>query len=379
MHVESERKIYKLCHTREGKLYVFFGVRSFILSLVGIFIPIFILKQGFSLIDLVCFYIFYYTFNIVSTNIALKAFEKLGYPKMFIISSLFYFLFFSLFPNVHSLLELMAIGILCSFAVTFFWAPFNILFSRAKEDKLQVACKQNVTGLIATALAPLIGGVLATILPNYILFYFSAVALILAPIVLFKHERIEHKKDRGKVKVTLEKVKRYKVFICEGFLNASTFIAWSLFIYFLFSSISIVGLIKTLINLVVVILSIKIVHFVKGNKEYLLDLSNKIYSSVLFLRPLALTYVLAFVISILIGFGTSIFNIAYNAFFYEKLGKKPKEILLIREILLGLGRILALVTLGVLVYFKINVILALAIILILGGISAHYLKKIQYI
>jgi len=263
-------------------------------------------------------------------------------------------------------------------AVSFFWIPFNILFAKAKEDKLKVACKQNVTGIIATALAPLVGGILATTLPNYILFYFSAFAFILAPLALFKHERIKHRRDGKKINITLEKIKRYRIFVYEGFLKISTFIAWPLFIYFLFSSISVVGLVKTLTNLVIVILSVKIVHWVKGSKERLLDFSNKLYSSTLFLRPLAFTYLLAFTVSLLIGFGTTIFNIAYNAFFYEKLSKKiAKEFLFIRELLLSLGRIIALSLFGILMYFKADPILALTVLLILGSISAYYLKEIR--
>jgi len=378
MHVECERKIYKLFHTRESKLYAFFGVRSFVLSLIGIFVPIFILKQGFSILELIYFYAFYYSFSVLAVIISLKLFEKLGYPKMFVLSSFFYFLFFSLFPNVHSLPELMGIGIFCSLAVSFFWIPFNILFAKAKEDKLKVACKQNVTGIIATALAPLVGGILATMLPNYILFYFSAFTFILAPLALFKHERIKHRRDGKKISITLEKIKRYRIFVYEGFLKISTFIAWPLFIYFLFSSISVVGLVKTLTNLVIVILSVKIVHWVKGSKERLLDFSNKLYSSTLFLRPLAFTYFLAFTVSLLIGFGTTIFNIAYNAFFYEKLSKKiAKEFLFIRELLLSLGRVIALSLFGILMYFKVDPILALTVLLILGSISAYYLKEIR--
>ena len=380
MHVECERKIYKLFHTRESKLYAFFGIRSFVLSLVGIFVPIFILKQGFSVLELIYFYAFYYSFNVISIAISLNLFEKLGYPKMFALSSFFYFLFFSLFPNAHSLPQLMGLAILCSLAVTFFWAPFNILFAKAKEDKLKVACKQNVTGEIATALAPLVGGILATMLPNHILFYSSALALILAPLALFKHERIKHKKDDKKLRLSLEEIKRYRIFLGEGFLKVSTFIAWPLFIYFLFSSISVVGLVKTITNLVMVILSIKIVHWVKGNKEHLLDFSNKLYSSTLFLRPLALTYLLAFTVSLLIGFGTTIFNIAYNAFFYEKLSRKiAKEFLFIRELLLTLGRITALSLFGILMYFRVDLILTLAVLLILGSVSAYHLKKIREI
>jgi len=55
----------------------------------------------------------------------------------------------------------------------------------------------------------------------------------------------------------------------------------------------------------------------------------------------------------------------------------PTEFLFIRELLLSLGRIIALSLFGILMYFKVDPILALTVLLILGSISAYYLKEIR--
>ncbi len=165
-HSHHHHNIFHYLLNRElSKIYLTIAGRSFAIALIGIFVPVYLFKQGF---DIKYVFLFY---SIISATFALtvmfsaKLSTKIGIKHGILISMPFLIMHYILLQFITTntinwifFLSPIAAGLHSSF----FWLNFHIDFAGFSSKKLraeQVGGYQILCSILA-ALGPVIGGII---------------------------------------------------------------------------------------------------------------------------------------------------------------------------------------------------------------------------
>lgn len=142
------------------------SIQSFALSMIGIFIPIYLLTLHYSVSQVLLFFITHYSFLLVFAFVAIYTASHIGLQQTIIARFPFlfaYFVLLYLLPSVK--IPLFAIALLGGLASAFYWIPLHILFTRNAEKKDVGASTGKLFAFpkLASIAGPLIGGYTAAI------------------------------------------------------------------------------------------------------------------------------------------------------------------------------------------------------------------------
>src|SRR3989344_2909785 len=99
---QSNHHILNFLINRElSELYATMAIKGFALSLIGIFIPIFLLERGFSMAEVGSFYIIQSAFMIIFSLFAAKFIERYGVKHSIFASIPLLILFYYLLDGVN--------------------------------------------------------------------------------------------------------------------------------------------------------------------------------------------------------------------------------------------------------------------------------------
>jgi MFS family permease len=172
-----------------SEIYVSMLFRSLALSMMGIFVPVFLIKIGYSLSGVASFYAMYFACRTVWDIAAGYIVARIG-PKHTILYS--YLLqiaaaaVFMTLPDVHWPLLLPAILWAASFS--FFHISFHVDFSKIKHPDHggKELGHVHIMERIGGAIGPLAGGLLATVIGAQAIFLVAIVVLLTGVIPLFQ-------------------------------------------------------------------------------------------------------------------------------------------------------------------------------------------------
>ena len=81
-----QKKIHLLLHSEITELYMAHSLRAFAVSMVSVFIPIFFLQNGYSLTEIIMFYIIHNIVVLTSIHLFIKFAAEKGLKKSIIVS-----------------------------------------------------------------------------------------------------------------------------------------------------------------------------------------------------------------------------------------------------------------------------------------------------
>ena len=155
-------EVNKLLHDKMSKLYIFQALIMFVKSLIGIFVPIYLFKTGYSLP-----FIFFYLLGTSITYllfipITIRIINFLGFKKIIILSIPIYFLHILTLNYVSTSNDIFFHLSWFSFGVyaAFFWPAMHseiALNGSNKHRGSQMGTLQIITTIFST-IAPFIGG-----------------------------------------------------------------------------------------------------------------------------------------------------------------------------------------------------------------------------
>jgi MFS family permease len=206
-HHQIRHHFYRIKYTELNEMYFFMAARSFGLSLVGIFIPIYLYLSGYGFRNILLYYILLYFFELVCEYPSASLLKKIG-PKHLMVMSLPFlvFHFWQLLTlstyNWSPLLLALPVGI----SLGLFWEAYHYDFSRTKCQKKASRETGMMEILVSTtgAIAPLIGGIIATKYGVGSLIVFVIVILLFGAVFLFKTGDNNFRKgklDLGRIKI----------------------------------------------------------------------------------------------------------------------------------------------------------------------------------
>ena len=182
-HVYHHRfSLKELKNNQLQELYLAMMLKTLGLSLIGVFIPIYLYELGYAIDTIVLFFAFVFGIRILTDNVAAWLTGYYGPKHMMILSHIFLVLNLALLLTLDSQnWPLLLIGVTHALASGFFFIAYHIEFSKlssAKHAGSQIGTMYKVAKF-ASAVGPLLGGVIATVF-NVPVAIIIALALIMA-------------------------------------------------------------------------------------------------------------------------------------------------------------------------------------------------------
>ena len=223
------------------------NLNFFALSIISIFIPILMLKLGFSLFEVILFNLVLHFFDVIFNFVARKILFKFGLKSDFIIGTFFIILFFigySFLDDFKNIYFLLLLGFFWAIYDSFYYVGFYyalIANTKKIENINENNILSNIFSTIVSFLGPLLGsGIILYFKNKLILVYVVIGFLFLSLIPLLKYNVLE--KNSKNIKIRFKRnFRNIKNFLIWSSLSIFRFLEYTIFpiyIYFHFSNIN---------------------------------------------------------------------------------------------------------------------------------------------
>ncbi|MFC2133916.1 hypothetical protein ACFLTH_04805 [Bacteroidota bacterium] len=386
--INISNKIQYFLKSDINELFITNALRSFALSTIAVFIPIFFLQKGYSLWEVILYFLIQSTIGIFLDYGASKFCAKKGLKHSIMMSIPFMILFFLMLYNIDFLTHwfgrigiLVFLTLISKTSTALFFIGFHIdfaKFSHRDQSAKEISLIQAL-GIISSIIGPFFGAIMITYFSFNVLFIIVILVLILSIVPQFfsseVHEPFEFK--LGKI-FRKEERGHSGVYFAEGFRDYAARIFWPILMFFLLINITGIGGIYTISSAILAIFTIYIGRKIHAhNKKKILRIGAIIHTFTLAIRTLLKT---VSIIAVVQGFGAlsfSMIQVPFQSMFYNN--SKTKGIaysVYARELYLSLGRIaVVLLLMALLLFFE--PILSLIITIIVGALFTLLMTKIK--
>lgn len=370
-----QHHLFRLKFTELNEIYTVMTMRSFILGLIGIFVPIYLWKLGFTLGSILLVYAGIYFVQAILQPPMAFLIARLG-PKHLIALSmplliLNYIVLWTM-PTYHWPLWLVSLteGI----ALVFFWQAYHWDLSRAKSCNHATSELTSVYLLssIAGACAPFIGGFISTQYGiNYV---FGIVAFLLVftifPLFATSEPHVTKKIDFNKLngKKIQKQVLSFMGLCAHGAVGQ---VVWPILVYLIIKTYQGVGLVSSLS----MIATFAATYFIgkaadSGRRIKFIKLGSYLLSITWFLKTLTSTFFHIFSLDFLNNLANSLFYSSFVSEYYLHADEESRtEYIVVMEVAADISRFVVFMLLYFLtLYFSVQTVLMVG--LILAGFSS---------
>ncbi len=362
------------------RVYSMNSLRTFALSMISLFFPIYLLTKNFSLTEVFIITLFNYIFLGVFSYFAFKTAQSSGLGRILLISTPAIIIHFMFLYQIDLLVGhigklLFSIILVLSYGLSsgFYWTALNFLFFKSSDNTKSVEQIGifNILGISLGAIGPLIGAYIIIYLGFEILFPIIIILVFLStvPFLFGKHLvdsfKTEIKKDFFK---KIIRGRNFLGYAGTAFLEVSTSFFWPLFIFYSFNSIKDLGFIYTASNIVLVFVTYFLSKKIKDqNKFFFIRLGSILFVLSILLRVFLSDFYFMVIVQSIGALFAAMYELPYVSIVIKNSKKAGlAEEIFDREIYLMIGRCLLLI-LGLFFIHKLATLDALAL---LTGISA---------
>jgi len=186
--IEVSRSVSRALHNEVNEIYISKGILQFAKSLISIFVPIFLYKLGYPLVEIIAFYLIYNLTYWVLVPLGMSLAAKWGIRHAMLYSSPVLILFYYLLRFVEGstlvfYLAPVVLGIYCML----FWPAYNIHIVKAIDPKRRASQIGLINVIIAStaAVAPFIGGILFDNVSFDVIFWVASILIVISALPLF--------------------------------------------------------------------------------------------------------------------------------------------------------------------------------------------------
>lgn len=387
-HNNSHFVLHKSLNDRMSKIYVFQAFLSFVKSLIGIFVPVYLYFLGFSLVNIIFYTIMVSFIYLLMMPITVKIISKIGFKFTIFLSIPFYLIHITTlnFLEVNILFFHLAWASYGLF-MSIFWPAFHseiALNGSSSKRGSQIGTLQVITTLFGS-LAPLIGGFFLEFVGYTYLLLFAFIMILIGMVPMLLAEDIKLKNYDFKYKDYFIFFKSNKLnsskkaFAAEGVENFLALIFWPILLFILINeSFVLLGGLFTLISFI----GIAFVVYFKSkldrySKSIILKKSTRMLSFVWFLRSflVLISSFLLFLVEFIAKLVSLVYSLSFQSLFYNnatKLG--AMDYIIFREFFLHLSKILFSLFVILFFYFFGENLLNFGLILFAGIIIPIWLS-----
>ncbi|MCX6815138.1 MAG: MFS transporter [Candidatus Aenigmarchaeota archaeon] len=361
------KSLFELNRLRDDLHEIYFNqiIETFAISLISVFIPIYLLTKGFSLLTSFSFMLVYWGAMFLFTPIAAEISSKIGFKHTIIYRApLLIFYFSMLFFLDYFSSILLFIALLGGFSAILYWVSTNAEFVKSADG--EKSAKQvsylNALPQISAVAAPLISALILTTLGFSVIFLIVIILIIISQIPFLLTSDY---KERFSLKLRqswlfLDK-RFFALFMIQGVIFSNDFLLWSIFVYQKFGIIS-AGLTASLYGAGMALFTVIIgkVSSEAHKRKNMLILGSIGYAFTCIIRISTATPLEAFLISMLAGIFTTLISIPIYVEFSSRAKKEGVlNWVTFRDFWLASGRVMFMLgSMFILIFFSENALVA---------------------
>lgn len=350
-HVRSyfNEFLYRYFKNKElDELYASVGIKSFAISLIGIFIPIYLLTLGFNLIDVGIYYLIYYLAILVFYPPSLFLGASWGIKKTMALGIIAILGYFAALNAVGSGSPYYIAALIQGLGTSLYWTSYHIDFTKF-FDKEKIGTEISILRILtlgATALGPAIGAFFISSKSFSFLFLIVSIILIFAIFPLFFTEDAKTQRPR----LSIFKVLKYggkKMAIghqAAGFLGFVSGILWPIFMFFALKDVFSLGFIVSATSVITVFLLLMMGRFTDKGSDKALGIGTILDSLSWISRMFFLSPIGIFINNFYASITRSMVVIPFEKKVYRRAhgSENVAEFVMFREFHLFLGRMVAI-------------------------------------
>ncbi|MBN2457951.1 MFS transporter [Candidatus Woesearchaeota archaeon] len=328
-----------------NELYSSMAIRSFALSMITIFIPIYLLSVGCALKEIFIFYIILNISHALATIPAGFISSRYGFKHSIAASTPVVIVFYLMLYSLEGFgWPLYVVAILAGVNDGLFWVGYHTdfsIFSTKRVRGRELGILQTLVSLSNVA-GPFIGGIMLAIFGFKFMFAVVSILLFISTIPLFFSDDNHQKMPLRFYEIFKGRSFRdYLALMGKGLQSRAHKIIWPIFIFMnVFGNFTGVGLVTSIslcFSLIIPYLSGKVSDM---RRRLVLRLSSVADSFVWFIRLFVSTPLHVFVIDSVYGMTNTTSIISFNALNYDKANMqktKALESIIFREIMIQAG------------------------------------------
>lgn len=328
-----------------GPMNIHIIIQRFGISLISIFIPIFLFKIGFSLKEVFLYYTIYFLIFSISAFFSFL-FVKLGFKKILMfrpITLILFFVFLYYLQTNVSIIFLIFLGIFNGLMSGPYWVIFHSFFVSKTNKKNAFARVGFLFSLpnIFSMLSPVIGAFLINFFGFNILFLLVIITLFLSLLPILKIKEFDLDFD-FKIESLFYKgfIKYFFGFIVDGIKSIVVTIILPIFIYFSLNQDSLqLGYFSFFLSLSSFIVPLIISKLSKNHSNFFIKffsiLEGILFLLIFFIHSSFLFFVFSFVIGIFLNFWIIPF---YSRMYSHPFKENILEFMISREVIMNVSR-----------------------------------------
>lgn len=230
-------------HNNYNELLLSRIFRMFAISMISLFVPIYLLEIGFSIFEIIIFEIMVMISSLGFHFFTIPIIKKLGIKTSMIISYvltiIFYLVLYSsekIIPVIEKYPYLVLVGILMFAYSSIFWMAYHFYFVRStkRKDGGKKLGIMLAVPLVLNIISPLVGGFLITEFSFRFVFLISSTLLGIGSVVLFFTGEMKAKFSKLDMKRIIDKKnpKKNILFFIEGISGIGTAFIWPILLFF---------------------------------------------------------------------------------------------------------------------------------------------------
>ena len=250
-------------------------------SLISVFVPVLMLKNGYSIQNIILFYLIYTALDIPLNYTARSLVRKYGVKKVMMLGTFATIAFFLILGNLppFNLLVVSLLALILAIYDTTYWIAHIYVFYDA-QNKEHTDPGESVGGLqairtLGSLIGPALGALLLIYFGNTVLVFASIAvfALSLVPLFRLKHVYDIPQEEPMPIKQLLSNKILSRAFLMRAFWgvrNEVESVLWPLFIYTLYGTIESIAAIPIIASLSTIIFSAMIGKFSKNRSKIMI-------------------------------------------------------------------------------------------------------------
>jgi MFS family permease len=328
-------------------VYMMHSIRSFAGSLIGIYVPIYLLKLGFSITDVFVFWLIYSISVFVFCAVAAYISKKVGLKKIIVASLFLQFAYLYILHRLKFLpVPIPLVSIVSGLQAAFYWFPINVFFSHHSDVKEMGGNVGKLFALpkIIKLPEPILAALIIVKFGFDALFILSAIIYVISLIPLISVPEL-----KGEISFNINKYwglfKKYTRYFAAEFMEnireEAEGIILPIFIFLTFKDIISVGVVSTFASLGGIIFSLIIGKLSdSSNKKVLMRVGVLVMIAAWIVRIFVPNQLVFYAISFVVGFVEILVLVPFTSIIYTSAKQEnPAEFLLFREMSVGAARV----------------------------------------
>lgn len=329
-----------------NELYLSIAIRAIAVSMINLFIPIYLLKLNYSLPAVLTFFIIANAVHAFLVIPAAKISAKFGFKHSILFSMPCYVIFYLLLYSLEQFSwPLLLLAIVFGTAHALYWTGYLLDFCKFSDKKhrgreISIA---NIIGSSCFIIGPIIGGFILTTTGAQFLLILVSIILLLSALPLFASKDI-HRPLKFKIKELFKKqeTKNTLAFLGFGIESGVAMVIWPIIVFFsILGTYTKLGFLFSIGMAFSLLVTYSIGKFSDINRKLTLRIGAIITAILWVVKVIIRTPLQAFTIDSAHGMSKTLVRVPFNALSYDKANKTNAiKFIIRREIYIQLGRVI---------------------------------------